>query len=280
LLFYDALRDSYRRQEEEMDKAYKASEDVWVLPTHLSVPAVGVIPINAFLILAKEPVLVDAGIRVDSEEFLAVLKSLIDPEELRWVWLTHDDLDHTGSIEQVLSLAPEARLATHALSALRMTTAWNVPMDRVYALRPGDMIDVGDRKLTALRPPLFDNPMSTGIYDDRNRFFFSVDSFGAVLSRAHVEDAADLTHEELQSGMTLWETVDSPWAHMLEMAKYDSALQAVRSVNPAVILSSHLPPARGVTEAFLKVLASVPDADPFVAPNQIAFKEMLAPARP
>ena len=122
-----------QEEEEEMDKPYQADEDVWVLPTHLSVPAVGVIPINAFLILAREPVLVDTGIRVDSEEFLTALKSLIDPQELRWVWLTHDDLDHTGSIEEVLSLAPEARLATHALSALRMTTAWNVPMNRVYA---------------------------------------------------------------------------------------------------------------------------------------------------
>ena len=261
-----------------MDKAYKAGEDVWVLPSHLSVPAVGVIPINAFLILAKEPVLVDTGIRVDSEEFLATLKSLIDPEELRWLWLTHDDLDHTGSIEEVLSLAPEARLATHALSALRMTTAWNVPMNRVYALSPGDTIDAGDRKLTALRPPLFDNPMSTGIYDDRNRCFFSVDSFGAVLSRAFVEDVTDLTQQELQAGMILWETVDSPWAHNLDLEKFGSALQAVRSLDPATILSSHLPPARGVTERFLKVLASVPDADPFVAPNQIAFKEMLAAA--
>jgi flavorubredoxin len=261
-----------------MDKAYKVGGDVWVLPTHLSVPAVGLIPINAFLILAREPVLVDTGIRVDSEEFLAALKSIIDPQELRWVWLTHDDLDHTGSIEEVLSLAPEARLATHAFSALRMTTAWNVPLDRVCALAPGDTIDVGDRKLTALRPPLFDNPMSTGIYDDRNRFFFSVDSFGAVLSRGLVEDATDLTHEELRRGMILWETVDSPWAHMLDIAKFGSALRAVRTLDPAAILSSHLPPARGVTERFLEVLASVPDADPFVAPNQAAFQEMLADA--
>jgi len=261
-----------------MDKAYKAGEDVWVLPSHLSAPGVGVIPINAFLILAREPVLVDTGIRVDSEEFVAALRSIIDPQDLRWVWLTHDDLDHTGSIEQILSIAPEARLATHALSALRMTTAWNVPLDRVYALTPGDAIDTGDRKLTALRPPLFDNPMSTGIYDDKNRFFFSVDSFGAVLNRALVEDVTDLTEEELQRGMVLWETVDSPWAHMLDLAKFGSSLQSVRSLKPAAILSSHLPPARGVTERFLKVLASVPDADPFVAPNQIAFHDMLAQA--
>ena len=259
-----------------MDKPYRASDDVWVLPTHLSVPGVGIIPINAFLILASEPVLVDTGISVESEEFIAALQSLINLDELRWVWLTHDDLDHIGSIQEVLGLASRARLATHALSALRMTTVWDVPMDRVYALAAGDAIDVGDRKLTAVRPPLFDNPMSTGIYDDRSRLYFSVDSFGAVLSRALVEDATELTQAELQNGMMLWETVDSPWAHMLDETKFRAALQTVRTLDPAGILSSHLPAARGVTERFLTVLASVPGADPFVAPNQAAFQQMLA----
>ena len=38
------------------------------------------------------------------------------------MWLTHDDADHTGSIQRVLELAPNARLLTHAFSALRMAS--------------------------------------------------------------------------------------------------------------------------------------------------------------
>ena len=33
-----------RRGESTMDTPYQASEDIWVLPTHLTVPTVGVIP--------------------------------------------------------------------------------------------------------------------------------------------------------------------------------------------------------------------------------------------
>ena len=41
----------------------------------------------------------------------------VDPQKLKWVWLTHDDADHTGSIRRVMELAPNARLVTNAFSA-------------------------------------------------------------------------------------------------------------------------------------------------------------------
>ena len=62
----------------------------------------------------------------------------------------------------MLELAPNARLATPALSALRMATWWPVRFERVHAIRAGDQLHLGDRTLTAVQPPLYDNPMSTG----------------------------------------------------------------------------------------------------------------------
>jgi len=54
-------------------------------------------------------------------------------------------------------------------------------MHRVHWLNLGDSISVGDRKLTAVRSPLFDNPTTIGIYDDRAEAFFSADCFGAII---------------------------------------------------------------------------------------------------
>ena len=82
--------------------------------------------------------------------------------KLKWVWLTHDDADHTGSIQRVMELAPNAKLVTNAFSALRMGTWWPVPMERVHAIRFGDELHVGDRTLTAVAPPLYDNPHVDG----------------------------------------------------------------------------------------------------------------------
>ena len=149
-----------------MDKPYQVMPDVEVLPSHFPIPGAGFLPVNAFLIKAEEPVLVDTGMGMERQEFMKALKSIIDPRDLKWVWLTHDDADHTGSLREVLEAAPNARLAVFSLAALRMSSAWPLPMDRVYWLNPGDGVHVGDRKLTAVRPPLFDNPTTIGIHDE------------------------------------------------------------------------------------------------------------------
>ncbi|MBW3645891.1 MAG: MBL fold metallo-hydrolase, partial [Actinobacteria bacterium] len=202
-----------------MDAPYQAAPDVHVLPTTLPLPGLGVLPINAYVLLAEEPVLIDTGIGPDVDEFVDALSSIIDPRALRWVWLTHDDADHTGSIRRVFELAPHARLVTHAFSALRMSSWWPVPLDRVHAIRVGDRLSVGDRTLRAVAPPLYDNPMSTGLLDEATGSLFSVDSFGAILPEA-TQDAAEVPHEALAGGMRAWATADSPWAHLLDRQRF------------------------------------------------------------
>jgi hypothetical protein len=258
-----------------MDEPYRVQGDVHVLPSQMVVPGVGSIPINAFVILAEQPVLVDCGLGVDEPEFLEALRSIIDPEELRWIWLTHDDGDHTGCLRTVLDLAPRAKLATHGLGALRLNTWWPVPLERVHAVAAGDRLDVGDRVLRALRPPTYDNPMSTGIFDESSSTFFSVDSFGAILSGAY-RDVGDVPAEELLGGMVAWATFDSPWLHLIDRDRLRDLLAAVRGLGAEQVLSSHLPPAIGRIDSLLEVVATIPDADPFVAPDAGTFDEIAA----
>jgi glyoxylase-like metal-dependent hydrolase (beta-lactamase superfamily II) len=258
-----------------VDEPYRVGTDVHVLPTQLPVPGVGTLPINSFVLLSQQPVLIDTGLGVDRDDFLEALRSVIDPAELAWIWLTHDDLDHSGNLQAVMELAPQAKLATHGLGALRMNTGWPVPLDRVHAIAPGDRIDLGDRTIVAVRPPHFDNPMSTGIFDDRSGTLFAVDSFGAILPRPTPE-LDGLSEEELVGGMVAWATFDSPWLHFTSPDHLAGLLDGVRRLAPEQILSSHLPPATGRVDAFLDVLATIPDADPFVAPDAATFAAIVA----
>lgn len=261
-----------------MDKPYQATSDIVVLPSHFPVPGMGLLPINAFVIKGTEPVLVDTGIGKDSEEFISTLESVIDPRDLRWIWITHDDADHTGNIQKILNVATNARLVANAIAILRMSTAWQVPMDRVYWLNPEESISAGDHKLTAVRPILFDNPSTIGIYDHKLGTLFSVDSFGAFLS-APVQDADNIKGSDLTKGMTIWTKADNPWIHMLEPNKFSQRFDNIRQMNPKLILSSHLPPARRKTEQFLETLADIPASEPWVAPNQAALEQILAQMR-
>ena len=259
-----------------MDAPYQAGADVHVLPTNAPFPGIGVLPINAYLLMAEQPVLVDSGLGIDGDDFMDALESVIDLSALRWVWLTHDDADHTGNLQRVLERAPHARLANNALIALRMATWWPVPLDRVHAIRVGDRLPVGDRTLRAVAPPLFDNPLSTGFIDEATGSLFSVDSFGALIPEP-TEDAAEVPSDVLAGGMQAWATADSPWAHIVDRHLYREVLEGVRRLQPTRIFSSHLPAASGTSlDRFLEVLKSVPDAQPAVSPDNDEFAQMLA----
>ena len=249
--------------------------DIEVLPAHFPIPGAGFLPVNAFVIKAKEPVLIDTGMGITSEDFMKALESVIDPKDLKWVWITHDDADHTGSIQKVLEAAPTARLAANSLAVLRMSTAWPVPMHRVHWLNSGDSISAGDRTLTAVRPPLFDNPTTIGIYDDKSEAFFSADCFGAIIP-SPVQNTDDIKEEDLAQGMISWASADSPWVHMVETAEFSHSLDKIRQIAPKMVFCAHLPPAKDRTEQLLGLLARVPASTPFVTPNQAALEQILA----
>lgn len=258
-----------------MDEPYLAGPDTYALPSHIPVPGVGNLLVNAFVLRSEEPVLIDTGLGTDSPEFLDAVDSIVPLSQLKWIWLTHDDADHTGSIQKVLERAPQAKLATHGMAALRMGSWFPVPLDRVHALQFDDSLHVGDRTLRALRPPTFDNPMSIGLFDESNGTLFSVDSFGALLPEV-TQNAFDIPMDDLTRGMVAWGTFDAPWMHVVDLDRFEAVLDGVRRLEPARVLSSHLPAAEGNLEHFLEVLRSLRDADPAVPPDHEAFAQLAA----
>lgn len=258
-----------------MINTYKAAPDIEVLTSNFPFPGYGLVPINAFVIKGSEPVLVDTGTMVESEEFMQALRAVIDPSDLRWIWLTHTDFDHIGSLHQLLAENPRLRVVTTFLGVGIMSLSAPLPMDRVHLVNPGEKITIGDRTLTAIKPPAFDNPSTTGLYDDKSGAFFSSDCFGALLSTVP-QNAADLSDKDLREGQVFWATVDSPWLHKVDSGAFATALDGIRRMEPTMVLSSHLPAASGdMTERLLASLAAAPTAQPFVGPDQAALQQML-----
>ena len=255
---------------------YKAAPDVDVVTSTASITGFGNLAINAFVIHATEPVLVDTGTVRESDDFMAALRTVVDPADLRWIWLTHTDFDHIGSLQRLLEENEHLRVITSFLGVGIMSLAAPLPMDRVHLVNPGQTVDVGDRTLTAVRPPAFDNPITTGLRDERSGIFFSSDCFGALLDEMP-ECAEDLSDGAVRKGQVFWATVDSSWLHKVDRAVFASELDRIRGLEATMILSSHLPAARGSSmERLLDALAAVPDASPFVGPDQAALEQILA----
>lgn len=264
-------------------RTIRVTDDVTVLADYLEVPGLGFLPVNAFVLHAAEPVVVDTGLGLPDRGFLDALGSVLDPADVRWIWLTHPDRDHTGSLFALLDAAPNARLITTFAGAGIMSTEHPLPMDRLYFLNPGQRLEVGDRTLTAFRPPLFDNPATVGFHDSRSGACFTSDCFGAPLASAEDASAADvrgLDPAELSSRQLLWSSVDSPWVHMADPAKFNRTLDPIAALDPSVLLSTHLPAAVGQTETFLATARVAPTIDPFVGPDQQALEMLLRQFEP
>jgi glyoxylase-like metal-dependent hydrolase (beta-lactamase superfamily II) len=259
-----------------MQSARQVRPDVHILPSFFPIPGLGTVPVNAFVLKSRQPVLIDTGLHQDADAFVQQLESVLDPEDLRWLFLTHPDQDHLGSLTRLLQRLPRLRLVTTFLGHGILSLFTTIPPERVYYLNPGESLEVGDHRLTSLRPPTFDNPATTAFFDEKSNVLFSSDCFGAVLDEP-ADEAGDLKTEDLVRGQVLWTTVDSPWLHKVDESKFAAELDTIREMKPALVLSAHLPPAPGsMIDRLLQSVAEAVHAPRFVGPNQAALEAMIA----
>jgi flavorubredoxin len=251
--------------------------DTFVLPAYMPLPGMGVLPMSSFLIRGEHPVLVDTGPGPLADELVADLETLVDLDDLDWIWLTHTDPDHIGAVSRLLERAPNARVVTTFLGAGKMGLHTPIPPERTYLINPGQSLAVGDRELRALRPPVFDAPETIAPFDTRTGAFFAADCFGTLMAEP-VPSADALTREALRDGMVTWASIDAPWLEMIDESRFDDALKTIARLEPSVVLGSHVPPATGMTERLIECLGAARGVTPFVGPDQAAVEQAMANA--
>jgi flavorubredoxin len=260
--------------EPTMLESINSAPDIVSLVSYIPIPGYGVLPVNAFVIKAKEPVLVDTGMASVQADFMSSLKATIDPKEIRWIWLTHIDMDHIGNLASVLAEAPNARVVTSFIGMAKLGLH-GLPLDRVFLLNAGQTLDVGDRQLQAIKPPTYDAPETTALFDQKSKTFISADSFGAILEKP-VDNAAEINSNDLKKGSQLWASIDAPWLGVVDHDKFASTLSIVERLNADIILSSHLPPAKNMAKTLLSILSEADQVPAFVGPDQLALEKMMA----
>jgi glyoxylase-like metal-dependent hydrolase (beta-lactamase superfamily II) len=254
---------------------YEVGAGITVIPTYLPVPGMGVLPAHAFVIDGPEPMIVDAGPGGGQDGFRQAVRSVVDPSSLRWLWLTHTDPDHTGSLQWLLDVAPELRVVTTFLAVGKLGMQMPVPMDRLLWVNPGSVVDLNGRRLEAMRPPSFDAPETVAFHDHTSSTLFAADSFGALLQRPSMA-AGEVDPGDLADGMLLWATIDAPWVTHTDRRHFEATLGRVRGLGAERVLSSHLPPADGMVDTLVQTLARVPGTRPWIGPDQAALDQILA----
>lgn len=239
--------------------------------------------INSAVIRAEQPVLVDTGSYRNRRLWLEDAFSLVDPEDVRWVFVSHEDPDHVGNLAEIMQTCPNAILVSSWALTERFANAFEFPLDRCRWLEDGGSFDAGDRRMTLLRPPAYDSPTTRGLLDTKTGVYWAVDLFatpvpGGEGARDLAEEVSQLAPDFWAHGMTMFAiNALSPWLRLVDVERWAVEVQRLADHSVSAIISGHSPtigPA-AVGQA-LDLLRTLPTADCPPPPDQAVLDLILA----
>jgi len=254
---------------------FEIAPETFVIPNLTPAGPDGYVPVNAMLIRGAEPVIVDTGAPVHRELWLEKVFSLVEPEDVRWIFLSHDDGDHTGGVVDALERCPNATLIGNFFLVERLGLEIDLPLHRIRSVDHGERFDVGDRTLHLFRPPIFDGPTTRGLYDPTTATAWMVDTF-ACLTPGSL-DVHDLAEDHVAEQLPAMNSLVSPWHAWLDPVAYRAHVDDVEAMGVMTAASAHGPVFSGdaLHRAFDSVrgLAGVPTIP---SPGQELLDELVA----
>jgi flavorubredoxin len=235
------------------------------------------VSLNSLIIRGAEPIVVDTGTRSNRDAWLTDLTSLVDPDDVRWVFLSHDDEDHTGNLAEVLELCPNATLVTTWAATERMGGSISVPPDRLRWVHDGDTLDAGDRVLHALRPPVYDSPTTRALFDPTTGVLWASDAFATPMPAQPVDRVDELPPPLWAEGLAMFHHhALCPWLSIVDRAAYTAEVRRLRALDPALVVAAHTPLiADGAITTAFDHLAALPGVIPPPHPDQQALNAAL-----
>lgn len=237
--------------------------DTWVIQATVGE---GVNPVavhmNAMVINGPEPIVVDTGCPGNRERYFEDLFGIVDPDDVRWVFISHDDIDHYGNLTAVMDACPNATLvATWFLCQRLQADGFAISPERWRWVGPDEAFDVGDRTLLAVRPPLYDSPTTRGLFDPTTGVYWASDCYATTVERgaAYVEE---LDPDAWAEGFAASQYWNSPWLSLLDEGTFAKECARIERLDPRVIATAHGPTieASDIPRAFdlLRALPSRP----------------------
>jgi flavorubredoxin len=250
--------------------------DTWLIPNLAHAGDDLFLPVNSMVITAREPVIVDTGAPIHRELWLQKVFSVVDPEDVRWIFLSHDDGDHTGGLLDALEMCPNATLVTNFFSVERLGLEKPpLPLERMRWIEPGESFDAGDRTLHLFKPPIFDGPTTRGLFDSSTRAMWIVDTF-ACLTPGAIHDVHDLPQDLVDDNLPAFNSLVSPWHQWLDPATYRRHVDEVEAMGVLTVASAHGPVLTGdaIHHAF-DVVRGLAGAPVIPGPGQGLLDELV-----
>ena len=258
---------------------YRIAPDTWVIPEVAHASPGTVVPINSMIIAGAEPVIVDTGNELSRVEWMEAAFSIVEPADVRWVFLSHDEHDHIGNLLPVLDACSQATLVTNWFTVERTARAMELPLERMRWVNSGETFEAGDRTLVAMRPPIFDSPTTRGLFDPTTGVYWAVDTFACLLP-GQLTDAADIPHDLWEETFLFLNRMVSAWHTLVDGAKWNAYVDTVAALGMTTVASAHSATLRGqrLADAF-RLLRTIPTLEAAPLPGQLDLDALLAARR-
>jgi flavorubredoxin len=134
---------------------------------------------NAYLVKASEKTaLLDT---VDPAKTTVLIDNLLKAgtEKIDYVIAHHAEQDHSGSIPDILTLYPDAKVVTNPKCKGMLIDLLHIEEDRFITVEDGEKLSLGDKTLQFVYTPWVHWPETMGTYLQEDKIFFSCDFFGS-----------------------------------------------------------------------------------------------------
>lgn len=164
---------------------------------------------NAYLVEEEKTVLIDTVWEPHSNEFVENLKSEIDLNKIDYIIANHGEVDHAGSLVELIKEIPETPIYCTANGKKSIIGQFHHPEWNYNVVKTGDTLDIGNGKtLVFVEMPMLHWPDSMAVYLTQDNILFSNDAFGQHYAVAELfNDKADQC--------ALWEEAMKYFANIL-----------------------------------------------------------------
>src|SRR4030042_1129515 len=132
---------------------------------------------NAYLIGDESPTLIYTVKPYGWPQMLSRIKEAIDPSRIAYIVSNHTEMDHSGSIEELLRLCPEAQVICSPKGAEGLQKHFKKNW-KFKIVNHGDTVSIGKRTLSFFLMPMVHWPDSMATYSALDRILFPNDAFG------------------------------------------------------------------------------------------------------
>jgi len=170
---------------------------------------------NAYLIVDEKTVLVDTVWGPFQDRLMANIREVVDPGKIDLVVANHSEMDHAGSLPEVMRHAPDAAMVVSKRGRESVEGHFHEPWT-FKAVTTGEKINIGERDLVFVEAPMLHWPDSMFTYLTGSNVLMPNDAFGQHYATAfRFNDEVD-PQELYEEALKYYANILTPFSELVK----------------------------------------------------------------